>query len=219
MKKPVITPTTKGETDELISYEEIIRSGTCTSEDIDYIYDKAMELFTFGSQEVAKKGLILVDTKYEFGRDINGNIILIDEIHTCDSSRFWLQSTYDDLFRGAEPQKLDKDAVRDYVKSICDPYTEEIPEIPEEKKQSVLECYSGFYKLLTGNTYNGKFGSNEINTDLKSNSIIQNYFNNFHDKLVVILSGSPSDEWHIEKLRTKLSECNILVRDHVSSGS
>lgn len=218
LSKPVITPTTKGETDELISYEEIIRSGTCSSEDIDYIYDKAMELFTFGSNLLKDKGLILVDTKYEFGRDSLGNIILIDEIHTCDSSRFWLESTYHErMATSVEPQKIDKDSVRDYVKGICDPYTEEIPEIPASKIEEVLACYTGFYKIISGQVYNGYSGNNKINTDLETNFTVQHYFNNIHQNLVVILSGSPSDEWHIEKLRNKLNECHILVREHVSS--
>ena len=77
----------------------------------------------------------MVDTKYEFGFDTSGNIILIDEIHTCDSSRYWVKDTYS---LTTEPQKLDKDAY-DYVKSICDPYTvEKIPEVPTEQKQEFL---------------------------------------------------------------------------------
>ena len=73
-----------------------------------------------------------MDTKYEFGRTSDGQIILIDEVHTCDSSRFWLKDSYQP---GVEPKKLDKDAARDYIKSVCDPYNDPIPEIPTIRKR------------------------------------------------------------------------------------
>ena len=221
LDKPVITPTTKGETDELISYEDIIRSGIVSSEDLDYIYDKAMELFEFGSQVVSEKGLILVDTKYEFGRAPNGEIMLIDEIHTCDSSRFWQKSSYDHLFNSQrEPEKLDKDAARDYVKSICDPYQDEIPEIPEEKKASVLKCYQRLYELLTGDMYYQVLNTthdDNIDLDPLTNNALINYFDNIHSHLVVILSGSESDEWHINKLRENFAKHNIYAKEHICS--
>src|SRR5690606_9157261 len=84
----------------------------------------AMELYKYGSKIAKGCGLILVDTKYEFGKDSNGNILLIDEIHTCDSSRYWKADTYSARFHsGMEPEKFDKDLIRMYVKSECDPYT------------------------------------------------------------------------------------------------
>ena len=217
---PVLTPTTKGEVDELISYDEILNRKIVTREELDFIYGKARELFDFGTEYLQEKGLILVDTKYEFGRDVDGNIILIDEIHTCDSSRFWLASTYQDcMARGVEPNKLDKDAVRDYVKGICDPYNEPIPEIPEEKIREVQACYGGFYELISGEKYS--FTSNEsvnqINTDVETNMVLKNYFQNVHRNVVVILSGSVRDEWFINKLRTHLKKKNILCLEHVSS--
>ena len=220
LEAPVLTPTTKGEVDELISYDEILSRNIVTREELDFIYSKAQELFSFGTSVVAKKGLILVDTKYEFGRDVNGNIILIDEIHTCDSSRFWMAGTYDDcMARGAEPIKLDKDAVRDYVKGICNPYEEPIPEIPEEKILEVQGCYRGFYELLSGDKFTSSGGENinTINTDVENNAILQNYFQNIHRDVVVILSGSVRDEWFINKLRTNLQKKNIFCLEHVSS--
>lgn len=217
---PVLTPTTKGEVDELISYNEILSRNIVTREELDFIYSKAMELFSFGSGVVAEKGLILVDTKYEFGRDVNGNIILIDEIHTCDSSRFWMAATYDDcMARGAEPNKLDKDAVRDYVRGICNPYEEPIPEIPEEKILEVQSCYRGFYELISGDKFTSSGGENvnTINTEVENNPILHNYFQNIHRDVVVILSGSVRDEWFINKLRTNLQKKNIYCLEHVSS--
>ena len=126
----VITPTTKDKEDIPISKDNIINNKYIKKEECDYIYTKSLELFKLGQSIADKAGFILVDTKYEFGKDSNDNIILIDEIHTCDSSRYWLK-TYDERFKNnLEPEKLDKDKIRDYVKSKCDPYNDSIPEIP-----------------------------------------------------------------------------------------
>ena len=123
LPEPVITPTTKGEIDEPISGEEILRRNVVLPGEWEYIQRKALELYRYGQMVARSADLILVDTKYEFGYDSNGKIVLIDELHTCDSSRYWRLSTYQDRFsNGLSPQKLDKDAVRDYIKSLCDPY-------------------------------------------------------------------------------------------------
>ena len=218
LSEPVLTPTTKGEVDELISYQEILNRSILTREELDLIYSKALELFRFGSQTVAEKGLILVDTKYEFGRLPNGQIVLIDEIHTCDSSRFWKADTYEILFnKGEEPQKLDKDSVRDYVKSVCDPYHEPIPEIPEEKKLSVLKCYQTFYQLLTGEELPRREPNGEIYTQVDNNSVLQDYFRDHHQNTVVILSGSEKDAKHINKLKAGLASSHLYCEDHVCS--
>ena len=90
-----------------------------------------------------------MDTKYEFGKTLDGEIILIDEIHTCDSSRYWLKDTYEERFsNGKEPDKLDKDCVRDWVRSKCDPYNEPIPAIPEEIIKKAYKNYKFFYNEL-----------------------------------------------------------------------
>lgn len=148
--KNVVTPTTKGEHDNPISGEDIIQMGLMTQQEWNYIHDKALELFDYGQKVSHTKGLILVDTKYEFGKDVNGNILLIDEIHTCDSSRYWLLKTYHEkMNKGDEPDKFDKDVIRDYIKSKCDPYNEKLPEIPQELINKVQQAYSKFYKMLT----------------------------------------------------------------------
>ena len=86
----------------------------------------------------------------EFGKDSNDNIILIDEIHTCDSSRYWIKKTYDERFKNnLEPEKLDKDKIRDYVKSKCDPYNDSIPEIPIYLKNDKINIYKHFYINIT----------------------------------------------------------------------
>ena len=95
----VITPTTKDIEDIPISKEDIVKKKYMTEEECDFIYEKSLELFKYGELIADKAGFILVDTKYEFGKDENNNIILIDELHTCDSSRYWFKNTYDDRFK------------------------------------------------------------------------------------------------------------------------
>lgn len=212
LPNPVITPTTKGERDELISREQILAEGIVNSDELNYIYHKAMELFDYGTYIANDRGLILVDTKYEFGYDINGNIILIDEIHTCDSSRYWMKEKFDIN----SPVKLDKDSARDYIKSVCEPYSvKEIPEVPIDQKVKVFSCYKGLYETLTYTNYEDTVIS-AVNPDINC-SIITNYYENFHSPTVVILSGSPSDDWHIEKLRKNLEKHQIYYREHVCS--
>ena len=146
---PVITPTTKSDNDEPISKKDIIEQNILTSDECDFIYTKALQLFKYGQEIADKAGFILVDTKYEFGKTIDGEIILIDEIHTCDSSRYWLKDTYKERFtEKKEPDKLDKDCIRDWVRSKCDPYTETIPIIPEEIIQKAYNNYKFFYEQL-----------------------------------------------------------------------
>jgi phosphoribosylaminoimidazole-succinocarboxamide synthase len=145
----VITPTTKSESDEPISGDEIVSRDILTHEQWNYISEKALELFIYGANLAGSKGLILVDTKYEFGFDEDGNIILIDEMHTCDSSRYWLSDTYYAKFEnGEEPDRFDKDVIRVWVRERCDPYNEPIPSIPEELIEKVSNVYNNFYQTL-----------------------------------------------------------------------
>jgi len=217
LPNPVITPTTKGERDELISSEKILEEGIVTLEELDFIYSKARKLFSYGSYEADKRGLILVDTKYEFGYDIHGNIILIDEIHTCDSSRYWKkESNLLDFNINPNPIKLDKDAARDYIKSVCDPYkVEKIPLVPELQKVKVFDCYRGLYELLTNLKYEEPIVS-QVKADMET-PIIDYYFQHIHSPCVIILSGSKSDETHIKKLSKSLIKHKIYHREHVCS--
>ena len=146
----MITPTTKDVEDKPISKKEIIESKIITEEECDFIYKKALELFKYGEQIADKAGFILVDTKYEFGKNNKGEIILIDEIHTCDSSRFWIKETYKHrLNKGYEPEKLDKDCVRDWVKTQCNPYTDSIPNIPQKIIDRAYNSYTYFYETIS----------------------------------------------------------------------
>ena len=148
---PIITPTTKGDVDIPITRDEIIKNGYMTADEYDYIASIAFKLFSFGQATAEKCGFILVDTKYEFGKTSDCKIILIDELHTCDSSRYWIKDTYEYKFnKGIEPDKFDKDCIRDWVKSSCkDPYKDIIPELPTEIISWVYNNYNLFYKKLT----------------------------------------------------------------------
>ena len=147
---PVITPTTKGIKDIPISKNEIVANKYMTQKECDFIYEKSMELFKYGQKMADEAGFILVDTKYEFGKDKDNNIILIDEVHTCDSSRYWLKNTYTNKFNNdQEPDKLDKDCIRDWIKSKCNPYIDNIPEIPDELKNKTINSYKYFFEKIT----------------------------------------------------------------------
>jgi len=158
---PIITPTTKSEEhDEKISGEEIIKRNLTTKEQWDFISEKALQLFQRGTEIAEKNGLILVDTKYEFGYDDQGNIYVIDEIHTPDSSRFWIEDTYEGrLEKGEEPENIDKEFLRLWFKEHCDPYKDkELPEAPEELVIELSKRYIKLYEMITGNEFKTEVG-------------------------------------------------------------
>ncbi|TIT89922.1 MAG: phosphoribosylaminoimidazolesuccinocarboxamide synthase, partial [Mesorhizobium sp.] len=126
LAEPVITPTSKaadGGHDEPLSKAEILEQGLLTPAQWDTVSDYALRLFARGQARAAERGLILADTKYEFGTDKSGAIILADEIHTPDSSRYWIAASYEDAFAsGGRPESFDKDFIRSWVAARCDPY-------------------------------------------------------------------------------------------------
>ena len=102
----------------------------------------------------AERGLILCDTKYEFGTDASGRILIADEIHTPDSSRYWITSGYDTAFSaGTRPPSFDKDVIRAWVAARCDPYTETIPDIPADMIEATSRTYIAAYEAITGETF------------------------------------------------------------------
>lgn len=156
LERNIITPTTKAEDHDVpISPQEVVQMGLMNQEDWDYTSQKALELFEFGQQEAAKRGLILVDTKYEFGKDQEGNILLIDEVHTPDSSRYWVHSTYEERFRkGMEPENIDKEFLRLWFVDNCDPYNDEtLPEAPAELVHELSRRYVLLYETITGQAF------------------------------------------------------------------
>jgi phosphoribosylaminoimidazole-succinocarboxamide synthase len=159
---PIITPTTKDEIhDEKITSEEIIKQKLMTEEQWNKVSDYTMKLFLRGTEIAAKNGLILVDTKYEFGYDKDGNIYLCDEIHTPDSSRFWIKETYEERFNnGQEPENIDKEFLRLWFKENCDPYKDkELPAAPEELIVELSGKYIKLYEMITGNEFQPDEGS------------------------------------------------------------
>jgi phosphoribosylaminoimidazole-succinocarboxamide synthase len=154
---PVITPTSKafdGGHDEPLTPREIVEQGLLTAEQWTTLSHYALALFARGQELAAQRGLILVDTKYEFGTDADGNIILADEIHTPDSSRYWIADSYGEAFRsGTRPKSFDKDFIRAWVVERCDPYKDEIPAIPAELVEETAKVYRTAYETITGETF------------------------------------------------------------------
>ena len=170
----MLTPTTKEEHhDRPIAPPEIVSEGWMTQEDWDYCSEKALELFAFGQKKAAENGMVLVDTKYEMGRDAKGTIRLIDEIHTPDSSRYWLAKTYDErMADGQEPQNIDKEFLRLWFVDNCDPYNDEtLPEAPDKLVAELSSRYIYLYETITGEVFpfpdTGRPVSERINENLK----------------------------------------------------
>ncbi len=156
LEKNLITPTTKDAVhDRPISPEEIVSEGWMSREDWDYASLKAEELFEYGQKIAQKHGLILVDTKYEMGKDQDGVITLIDEIHTPDSSRYWIAESYDERFAaGEEPQNIDKEFLRLWFKDHCDPYNDAVlPPAPDELVVELSRRYIQLYEMITGESF------------------------------------------------------------------
>lgn len=150
----IITPTTKaadGGHDEPLTPDDIIGRGLLTSERWREVSELALALFARGREIAVEHGLILVDTKYEFGVDVAGRIILADEIHTPDSSRYWVGDSYEHCFAaGQPPEPLDKDFLRRWVTARCDPYRDPIPQIPREIILETAALYISAFETITG---------------------------------------------------------------------
>ncbi|WIA22008.1 hypothetical protein OEZ85_004362 [Tetradesmus obliquus] len=152
----VITPTTKSETHDVpISPAEIVAQGLMSQADWDTASSAALALFAHGQAEAAQRGLLLVDTKYELGKDAEGNILLLDEIHTPDSSRYWLADSYESRHAaGQEAQNIDKEFLRLWFRSRCDPYKDEVlPEAPVELVSELSARYVYLYERITGQDF------------------------------------------------------------------
>ncbi|WP_304131583.1 phosphoribosylaminoimidazolesuccinocarboxamide synthase [Mesonia mobilis] len=158
-EKPIITPATKaemGDHDEDISREDILKRGIVSEEDYKVLEDYTRKLFERGTEIAAKQGLILVDTKYEFGKNANGEIVLIDEIHTPDSSRYFYAEGYEERQEKEEPQKqLSKEFVRQWLisKGFQGKEGQQLPEMTDEYINSISERYIELYENITGETF------------------------------------------------------------------
>ena len=161
----LLTPTTKEEDhDRPISAEDIVKEKWMTQEDLDVCAEAALKVFELGQKIAFDHGLILVDTKYEFGRDAEtGEILLIDEVHTPDSSRYWLASSYEERIKeGLEPENIDKEFLRLWFRDQCDPYKDkELPEAPRDLVMELSRRYVTLYEMITWNHFEFPVGDEE----------------------------------------------------------
>ena len=155
-KNPILTPTTKSDLhDEPISAKEILDRNIMDKTTWEKCEEIAFKLFNRGVKIAAEHGLILVDTKYELGIDKAGCITLIDEIHTPDSSRYWLKESYERrLSNGQEPENIDKEFLRLWFRDHCDPYNDKVlPQAPKELIVELSSRYIKLYEMITGKQF------------------------------------------------------------------
>jgi phosphoribosylaminoimidazole-succinocarboxamide synthase len=151
---PIITPTTKGETDERITCAEVVERGLLDAATWEQVQAAALAIFARGQEIARQGGLILVDTKYEFGRAPDGRVMLIDEVHTPDSSRFWVAETYEArLAAGEEPDNFDKEFLRLWYAERGYRGDGEPPAPTDELIAQVSQRYIACYEKLTGKTF------------------------------------------------------------------
>ena len=153
LREPAFTPSTKEKKhDRNVTPQEIVETGLMARDLLERVEDAARRLFLRGQELARARGLILVDTKYEFGLDAVGALTLIDEVHTPDSSRFWQADSYEArLTRGLEPEYFDKEFLRLWFIEHCDPYRDAIlPEAPVELVEEMSRRYAAIFHQLTG---------------------------------------------------------------------
>jgi len=168
----MLTPTTKEEHhDRPITPAEIVNENWMTKEDWDYCSNKALELFSFGQKKALEHGLILVDTKYEMGRTETGEIVLIDEIHTPDSSRYWIADTYEkQMEKKREPENIDKEFLRLWFMDNCDPYKDKaLPPAPSDLVTELSSRYIYLYETITGGLFPFPDKNKPINERINDN--------------------------------------------------
>ena len=178
--EPIITPTTKADEghDMNISREEIIAQGLVAADDYAVMEDYTRRLFARGQEIAAQKGLILVDTKYEFGK-CDGKVYLIDEIHTPDSSRYFYADGYEEKLAKGEPQRqLSKEFVRGWLieHGFMNEPGQQLPEITDEYAESVSQRYIELYERITGEHFNKASNDDDIEQRIKRN--VEEWFKN-----------------------------------------
>ena len=164
LEKNILTPTTKEEEhDRPISESEIVSEGWMTQEDFDVCARASLAIFARGQEIASERGLILVDTKYEFGRDVEDGttIRLIDEVNTPDSSRYWISGTYRErIASGMEPENIDKEFLRLWFRDNCDPYNDAVlPDAPKDLVVELARRYIHLYETITGMKFEFRDGA------------------------------------------------------------
>ena len=205
--EPILTPTTKEESDREITPEDIVKEGWTLEKLYSKMVDISLKLFTLGSRILREKGIILVDTKYEFGL-INDKLILIDEIHTPDSSRFWSKEDYDKNPEKAE--QIDKEFVRQWL--LNNKFEGKIPdELPDDIIEETSKRYLEIFKIVTGKEF------------IKTGNIKNMIYNNLIEKGIIkdgfvsIIMGSPADLEHCKKIKAHLDKYDIYTNMRVVS--
>lgn len=178
--EPIITPTTKADEghDMNISKEEIIVQGIVSKEDYEVMEDYTRKIFARGQEIAAEHGLILVDTKYEFGKR-DGKVYLIDEVHTPDSSRYFYADGYEEKFEKGEPQRqLSKEFVRQWLieHNFMNEPGQTMPEITDEYAESVSERYIELFENITGDKFDKAAEDGDIAARIENN--VKNYLKN-----------------------------------------
>ena len=158
LPEPILTPTTKAEEghDQDVTRDEAIESTDINAATYDQLADWALNLFRRGTEMAAEQGLLLVDTKYEFGRTMDGDLVLIDEVHTPDSSRYYYQDSYEERLRRGEPQRqLSKEFVREWLMDhgFQGRAGEEMPDLPDDFRATVTKRYVELYDKVTGRPF------------------------------------------------------------------
>ena len=207
--EPILTPTTKEDVDREISPDEIIKSGLCTKKVYKQITEAALALYAFGSEYLLKKGIILVDTKYEFGL-LNDKVILMDEIHTPDSSRFWLKDDYDKHPETAE--QIDKEFVRQWLIENKKDGTYPASLSPEVAKET-SKRYLDVFRLVTGEHL--QVDSEESVTARMQRNLVKHGI--MKDGYVAIIMGSAADLPFAKKIAGHLKDFKIKVDFRVVS--
>ena len=210
---PIVTPTTKEESDREITPDNLVSEGWVSRELYDRMAAKSLELFQVGSDLLKEKGIILVDTKYEFGL-LNGELILIDEIHTPDSSRFWSAEDYAKNPEGAE--QMDKEYVRQWL--IANKVDDKYPRaLPPEVAQEASRRYLDIYQRIVGQplptadeTATGGNVANRLVSNLVKAGLMQ-------DAWVNIVMGSPADKEHCQKIRAYFEGYGVFTQLRVCS--
>lgn len=213
LSSPVITPTLKNENDDPTSLNQIIQEEILNEDQLFFIKNKSMELFKFGTECCDRANLILVDTKYEFGFDLNNDIILMDEIHTADSSRFWFKDTYLEAFNtNKQPPKLDKDIIRIFIKNNgllnqLESGNDISLQISNECKTNLISAYKMLYDNITGMNSTFNTNTNTNNDNDTDNYNYQRFWK--YTPRVIIIAGSTSDEWHVNNINNDLTKLGL----------
>jgi len=206
--KPILTPTTKDKDDTEITETEILKRGLASPDIYEQMKEKALALFDFGSKLLADKGIILVDTKYEFGL-LDGKLILIDEIHTPDSSRFWDKKDYEQSPETAE--QIDKEFVRQWM--LKHKVNGQVPEVlSEEVVAETSKRYREIFEKITGQRYQTS------TLPVK----VRMYHNLLQHKLIkpgyiAMVMGSKSDVKHAEKIKSHLYKFEVKTQMRIIS--